>query len=238
VGSIKEDDELVALLRVLLSEGHIVHGAVDTDRTARVIEKSGPTGLLMTTTEAAVDAEMETRCLTIVTDDSPEQTRRVYSVLADLEDEMDSPVDFEEWHHLQEWIASRETRAVVLFVRPLAELMPVDATRLRRDFGSLLSLVPAHAFLYQAQRKTDARGRIIATVYGDYAPVRDLVGNLSTAHLNPRSRVEKPHGSVGQVCRARARDSPATRRSSPSVGPPGSNESGRPRARAWSRGSE
>lgn len=176
--SIKDDEELVALLRVLLSEGHIVHGTVDIDRTARLIRKDGPTGLLMTTTEAAVDGEMETRCLTIVTDDSTEQTRRVYSVLADLEDEMDTPVNFEDWHDLQEWIASRQTRAHVPFVRALAELMPVGATRLRRDFASLLSLVRAHALLYQAQRETDSRGRIVATVEGDYAPVRELVGDL------------------------------------------------------------
>ncbi len=176
--SIKDDEELVALLRVLLSEGHIVHGTVDVDRSARLIRKEGPTGLLMTTTEAAVDSEMETRCLTIVTDDSTEQTRRVYGVLADLEDDTGSSVDFEAWHDLQEWIASRNTRAVIPFISALAALMPVSATRLRRDFASLLSLVRAHALLYQAQRETDANGRIVATVEGDYAPVRDLVGDL------------------------------------------------------------
>jgi hypothetical protein len=159
--SIKDDDELVALLRVLLSEGHIVHGTVDSGegrREARLIRKDGPTGLLMTTTAATVDPEMETRCLTIVTDDSPEQTRRVYGVLADLEDERDPPVDLEAWHDLQEWLAGRDARAVVPFIRALAELMPVSATRLRRDFASLVSLVRAHALLYQAQRERDELG--------------------------------------------------------------------------------
>lgn len=36
--SIKDDDELVALLRVLLSEGRMVHGTVDTDRKPQLIE--------------------------------------------------------------------------------------------------------------------------------------------------------------------------------------------------------
>jgi hypothetical protein len=176
--SIKEDEELVALFRILLSEGHIAHGTVDTDRSARLIEKSGPTGLLMTTTEAAVDMELETRCLTIVTDDSTEQTRRVYRVLAELESELETPVDFDAWRELQEWIGETSTRAVVPFVDALSELMPDSATRLRRDFASLLSLVRTHALLYQAQRQTDAQGRVVASIEGDYGPVRELVSDL------------------------------------------------------------
>jgi hypothetical protein len=176
--SVKDDDELVALLRVLLSEGRIVHGTVDIDRTARVIQKDGPTGLLMTTTDAAVDLELETRCLTIITDDSTEQTRRVYGVLADLEENVTDLLDFNAWHELQEWIAIRDNRVLVPYVRALAELMPVSAPRLRRDFGSVLSLIRAHALLYQAQRETDSSGRIVATVEGDYEAVRELVSDL------------------------------------------------------------
>jgi 5S rRNA maturation endonuclease (ribonuclease M5) len=176
--SIKEDEELVALLRVLLSEGRIVHGTVDAERKAQLIEKAGPTGLVMTTTDASVDAEMETRCLTIVTDDSTAQTRRVYGVFADLEDELESPVDFDRWHDLQTWIAEQgATRAVVPFVRELAELMPVGATRLRRDFVTLLCLVRAHAILHQLTREQDDRGRVIATLQ-DYAAVAALVGDV------------------------------------------------------------
>ena len=76
MGPISEDEELVALLRTLLSEGRIVHGTVEGEgkRTARRIEKEGPTGLIVTTTEGFVDPEMETRCLSLTTDDTPEQT--------------------------------------------------------------------------------------------------------------------------------------------------------------------
>ena len=179
--SIREDAELVAALRVLLSEGRLVRGTVDADakHEARLIDKKGPTGLLVTTTEAAVDVEMETRCLSVMTDDSPEQTRRVYGVLADMEDEIESPVDFGGWHDLQRWIESQGgTRVVVPFLRGLADLMPAGAPRLRRDIETLLSLVRAHAILYQAQRDTDAQGRIVATIDGDYAPVRALVSDL------------------------------------------------------------
>lgn len=177
------DDELVVMLRTLLSEGRIVHGTVEGDgprrRTARRIEKTGPTGLLMTTTAAAVDPEMETRCLSVLTDDTVEQTRRVFQTLAALEDEVESAVDFEAWRQLQEWIAShRETRAVVPFVHALAELMPTGGTRLRRDFVTLICLVRAHAILHRATREQDEYGRLIATVEEDYKPVRELVAEV------------------------------------------------------------
>jgi hypothetical protein len=135
--------------------------------------------LIVTTTEGFVDAEMETRCLSLSTDDTPEQTRRVYGVYADQEEELETPVDFDAWHELQEWIAAHgETRVLIPFLRALSELMPTGATRLRRDFVSLLCLVRAHAILYQAQRERDDQARIIATVEGDYEPVRDLIGDL------------------------------------------------------------
>ena len=179
--SIADDDELVALLRTLLSEGCIVHGTVEGEgkRSARRIEKEGPTGLLVTTTEGFTDPELETRCLSLLTDDTPEQTRRVFAVFAEQEEDASSSLDFDAWHELQAWIAARgETRVFVPFVRTLGELMPTGATRLRRDFVSLICLVRAHAILYQAQRERDHHGRIVATVEGDYEPVRDLVAAL------------------------------------------------------------
>jgi hypothetical protein len=178
--SIASDVELVASLRVLLSEGHLVHGTVEGDgkKEARKLEKEGPTGLLMTTTAAAVDSELETRCLSDMTDDSPEQTRRVFEGLAELEDEEESSVHWPSWHGLQAWLENYgESRVVIPYVMAAAKLMPTVATRLRRDFVSMLCLVRAHAILHQASRERDERGRIVATLV-DYAIVRDLVGEI------------------------------------------------------------
>ena len=69
-------------------------------------------------------------------------------------------------------------RVYIPFADALSELMPVSGTRLRRDFPALLSFVRAHALVYQAQRETDQHGRITATLEGDYAAIRDLVGGL------------------------------------------------------------
>jgi hypothetical protein len=178
--SIAGDDELLTVIRTLLSEGPVSHGTVDGDskRTARRIDKDGPTGLLVTTTAAFVDSELETRCLSIATDDTPAQTRRVFQVLAELEND-DLPDDhFRVWRDLQTWLAeSGETRVTIPYVRALAELMPAGATRLRRDFVSLLCLLRAHAILHQASRENDGARRIVASL-DDYAAVRELVAEL------------------------------------------------------------
>lgn len=192
--SIAGDDEIVASLRTLLSEGHLVHGTVDGDgkRQARKIEKDGPTGLLMTTTAATTDVELETRCLAFLTDDTPDQTKRVFETLARLEDKDDLDVDFDRWHDLQRWIAEAgEHRVVIPFARELARLMPTTATRLRRDFVSMLCLVRAHAILHQATRERDDRDRIVATI-GDYKAVNELMDALVAeaveANVSPATR--------------------------------------------------
>jgi hypothetical protein len=177
--SIKEDEEIVAMLRILLSEGRVIHGTVEGSdegkRKAKRIEKKGPTGLIVTTTDAAIDAEMETRLLTVVTDDTPEQTRRVFRQIAGSQKGTHTP-DLERWHELQSWISAQgETRVYVPFASALADLIPANATRLRRDFGALLNLVRAHAILHQAKRERDDDGDLVATIEGDYAPVRALV---------------------------------------------------------------
>jgi hypothetical protein len=158
----------------------LIHGTVSADGrpTAYRIEKDGPTGLLLTTTAAAVDSELETRCLADFTDDSPEQTRRVYVVLAELEDADEDPVDYERWHGLQEWLADHgERRVHIPYVHRLAQRFPAGAPRLRRDYVSTLCLTRAHAILQQSTRERDSQGRIVATI-GDYDRVRELVGPL------------------------------------------------------------
>jgi hypothetical protein len=63
------------------------------------------------------------------------------------------------------------------FARALADAVPPAATRLRRDFGAILGLIRAHAFLHRATRERDDGGRTIAAIE-DYAVVRELVADL------------------------------------------------------------
>ena len=63
------------LLRSLLSEGCIRYETVekgeDGRMQARLIEREGPTAVLITTTEVSLHPENETRLLSVPVDDSP-----------------------------------------------------------------------------------------------------------------------------------------------------------------------
>lgn len=66
---------------------------------------------------------------------------------------------------------------MIPFAKTLAKILPTTATRLRRDFQTILSLIKAHAILHQAQRSRDSKNRIKAT-FDDYSVVRELIEDL------------------------------------------------------------
>jgi hypothetical protein len=174
-----EDDMTSYFVRSLLSEGRIEYPVTvrgeDGGFVTRTIVKEGPTNLIFTTTKTRVHPENETRILSLATDDSCEQTKRV---LLELADETNGEADLEPWCNFQRWLASpgAEHRVTIPYARQLAQLVPPAAVRLRRDFGSVLALIRAHAMLHQATRERDDTGRIIATL-DDYTVVRELVAD-------------------------------------------------------------
>jgi hypothetical protein len=165
------------LIRSLLSEGRVRYETVEKTSEGmrpRMIEREGPTGLLVTTTKTRLDSELETRLLSIPANDSAEQTRLV---LVSLAAGHGPAVDMSPWHSLQEWLGLSEHRVDIPFAPQLARAIPAVAVRLRRDFGAVLNLIRAHALLHQATRERDEQGRIVATL-DDYAVVRGLVADL------------------------------------------------------------
>ncbi len=172
-----EDDMTSYFVRSLVSEGRIEYPVTVRDKDGgfitKTIVKEGPTNLIFTTTKTQVHAENETRILSLATDDSREQTARV---LLELADESNGDGDLEQWRDLQRWLADAEHRVTIPYARQLALQVAPVAVRLRRDFGSLLALIRAHAVLHQASRARDDTGRIIATL-DDYTVVRDLVAD-------------------------------------------------------------
>jgi DNA-binding transcriptional ArsR family regulator len=167
------------LMRSLLSEGRVRYETVEKTSEGmkpRLIEREGPTGLIVTTTAVKLHPENETRLLSLTVTDTQDQTRAVMAALA--EEAGDAGPNFEPWHALQVWLESAEHSVSIPYPKILAELIPPVAVRLRRDFGALLNLIRAHALLHQASRDRDAEGRIIATIEEDYAVVRELVADL------------------------------------------------------------
>jgi hypothetical protein len=190
------------LIRTLLSEGCLRHGTVESTSEGLkpvLVEREGPAGLITSTTQISLHAENETRLISIPIDDTRSQTAAVMAAIAAGNGHI---VDMAEWHELQFWLADGECRVEVPFAGVLAKLIPPIAVRLRRDFGSLLGLVRAHALLHRATRDTDEHGRIVATL-DDYAVVRDLVDDLISDGLGAqvtdatRETVQAVAGIVG-----------------------------------------
>jgi hypothetical protein len=174
-----EDDLTSYFIRSLLSEGRIEYPVTVRDKegnfTTKTIVKQGPTNLIVTTTQTQIHAENETRVLSITTDDSRDQTARVLRALAD---ETTPAVDLDEWVALQRWLAAHgERRVTIPYAAALARLIPPVAVRLRRDFGTVLALIRAHAMLHQCNRKRDEAGRVIADL-DDYSEVHRVVADV------------------------------------------------------------
>ena len=190
------------LIRSLLSEGRVRYETVEKTSEGmkpRLIERAGPTGLIVTTTRTRLHPENETRLISLTVTDTRDQTRDIMAALAS-DTEGERP-DMESWHALQSWLEGAERRVAIPYAKKLAGSIPPVAVRLRRDFGALLTLIRAHALLHQVNRERDGEGRIVATT-GDYGAVRELVAELisegieATVPATVRETVEK----VTELC--------------------------------------
>ena len=165
------------LLRSLLSEGRLHYETVvSTNKGPRAVllDKEGPTGLIASTTKVMLDRELETRLFSVTVNDTPAHTHAVLTGLAREATDHPSAKELAEWHALQRWLAVAEHRVTVPFAGPLASMITASATRLRRDFTTILNLIKSHAVLHQLSRQRDPEGRIVATLQ-DYAAIRELV---------------------------------------------------------------
>jgi hypothetical protein len=183
-------------MRSLLSEGKIRYETVEKTSAGlqpKLIERAGPTGLIVTTTGANLHPENETRMLSLTVRDDPIQTAGVLRSLADRAGGAGiEPPDVAPWHALQTWFELAGQREVTIsYADELAILADSQAVRLRRDFGAVLNLIRAHAILQQASRQRDPHGRIVATP-ADYAAVYalviDLIAQGVQAAVDPRIR--------------------------------------------------
>ncbi len=179
------NDTASYLVRTLLSEGQIRYETTmkQSDGTfkAALIEREGPTGLLTTTTRPSLHPENETRLLSLVVSDTPDQTRLVMQALARQAAAPSGPLeltdaDFQPWKALQQYLAATPDTVVILYASVLVTLIPPAAVRLRRDLKTLFGLIQAHTLLHKATRERNADGHLMATTM-DYAVVRHLVSD-------------------------------------------------------------
>jgi hypothetical protein len=178
--SIPREGPAASAIRSIAEDSYVSYDVVERDlRTGkfetRHIVKPGPTGLITTTT-ASLDPQMATRVLEVPISDDATQTRKI--LLAHAARAMDHPtisLDLGAFHAAQQWLqVAGEHRVVVPFASVLAELVPDQAVRMRRDFRQLLTCIQTMALLHQCQRVRRADGSIEASI-DDYAMTRDLL---------------------------------------------------------------
>lgn len=179
-----EGDMQQLIIRSLLSEGRLVYPFVDKDENGTLVtrkaEREGPTGIILTTTKAAVHPENETRLLSLSVTETPDQTRDVFKATAKRVKESAQPMDSHElapWQALQDWLSVAEHRVEIPYIDALAELIDNRAVRMRRDFTTVLALISARALLHQETRERNTDGQIVAS-FDDYAEVARLTGEL------------------------------------------------------------
>jgi hypothetical protein len=205
----KAESPLTVMLRILISEGRLDHNVVvpqaDGAHVTIHIKRNGPVVVIITSARDNVEDEMLTRLMTSDADESQAQTINVVMNALLTEDRNVSEAEIGQWLDFQRWLALEAPYKVVIpFRRAISEAFtehwemlkkrgenPKIQLRLRRDVHGMLAAIKTSAILHKAQRKKDARGRIIATVQ-DYK------------HANTELRHQLRHGDLAAVACRRA----------------------------------
>jgi DNA primase len=192
-------------LKLLQSEGELTIASTGKNPTTGRMETQeyhveGPVAILLTTTSADLDEELQNRCLTLAVDDSPEQTARIHALQR-------------ERRTLAGLVGKAERAAVLCLLRNVQRLLkPLDVlnpfapaltfvngrARNRRDHEKYLTLIDTIALLHQHQRPRGRHeiegGRVVeyvAVTLDDIALANELAPEVlgrSLDELPPQTR--------------------------------------------------
>jgi hypothetical protein len=170
-----ETAEATRALRELLSAGRLVKLRSFGGET-RSIEQTGPIAFIESTSLPKVFDEDANRCLTLFTDERPEQTRLIVQCLAQHCLGRANGTDHERirQRHFALQRLLQPLRVVVPYAERLAELLDCQRVELRRGFPQILSMIQAVTLLHQYQRARDDRDHLVATP-ADYRLARQLL---------------------------------------------------------------
>jgi len=179
--SIPEDGPAASAIRALAADNEMTYDTVEKGADGRFVVrhvvKPGPTGLITTSTRP-LPHQFDTRTLTVTVADTPGQTRDVMRAHAATVNGLHEKPSVDDFIALQRWLEVQGGRDVTIpYAATLAELVPADHVRMRRDFRQLLTMIEGMAVLHQCQRERDADGRIVATLE-DYGHTRTLLRDV------------------------------------------------------------
>jgi hypothetical protein len=183
--SLPEDGPGAAAFRAIISDSRMSYEYVVRSKTekkesftTKKVEKEGPTNCITTSTRN-LSTQIATRMLCMTIPDSAEQTREVMRAIAQrINSISESKSSENDFIALQEYLAQYGNNQVAIPIADeLAELIPSDQIRMRRDFEQFLSAIQASALLHQFQRISDSKDRIISTCE-DYKYAVEVFGEL------------------------------------------------------------
>jgi hypothetical protein len=140
------------------------------------IEQEGPIAFVETTSLTKVFGEDANRCLTLFTDERPEQTKTIIRTLAaryqGIVVSRETDKILQRHHALQRLL--EPLPVIIPYAERLGELLDHNRVEMRRGFPQVMSMVQTIALLHQWQRERDSEGRLVA-VPEDYGLARDLL---------------------------------------------------------------
>ena len=170
------------LFRSIIEDGSTDFATVEKDpvtnrNVTRTVHKEGPTGMIVTGV-GDLEFQTSTRMLALSLSDKPEHTRAILKAQAALASgsaNASDPVVIARFQDFQRWLAAQPSSKVIIpFADILADKIPSDDVRMRRDFKQLLAVIKAIALLNQHHRGRDTGGAIIADL-SDYRWARELL---------------------------------------------------------------
>jgi len=171
-----------AMLRTLLSEGHIAYEVTEKrgDKfETRNLERKGPVAFLMTTTLKQLHHEDDTRFITINVVDTPDHTAQVLRQMGIAAKRNEKPQDnnLEGFHAYQRWLAMGPRKVLIPFSLTLSGNFETLNNRAKRDFQQVIQSIKVSALLHQAHRQRDDTGAVVAE-WQDYEMVRQILNPI------------------------------------------------------------
>jgi len=204
-----KDAEL--LLRLLQSDGRISHEFTTVrgaSRGTQTVERVGTPVVLTTTTDDRVFPDDETRFLSIWVDESPTQTLAIVTAQASgprAKNEEDLPV----WQTAMSLLARKnaEFQDPPVWLRYVAENLPLDKLRVRRDWKRILNFCRAVALC----RPSTSGKEAVDITFADYCvafrilepALASTVYSLRTQELNLGRAVALLNEQLGRAVTTR-----------------------------------
>lgn len=142
----------------------------------------GPVAIINTTTRPHLNPENETRHFDITTDESNEQTARIFRAQARPYE--DPAVEVRRATIRQRWRAAhallKPFPVLIPFASRIGEKLPRAPVRMRRDYPRVLAFVAASALFHQRQREhqvIEGREHLVASL-DDYKVARELAERM------------------------------------------------------------